>query len=115
MALPEVPRKYYAKVIRWVDGDTVILFVDQGFRDWGEKEYRLVGVNTPERGQINYKEAKVYAEHLAPVGTLVVADTYKDKEKWGRWLCDLYVDDIDVDEALIAAGLGKEYFGGKRV
>lgn len=114
MALPEVPRIYYARIVRWIDGDSVILDVDQGFDTWGKKEYRLVGVNTPERGQINYKEAKEFVQALAPIGTLVVAQTYKDREKWGRYLCDLYLDDIDVDEAIIAAGLGVYYDGGAR-
>lgn len=111
---PEVPRTFYAKVIRWVDGDTIWLNVDVGFRIWTEQEYRLVGVNTPEKGKLNYKEANAFVNALAAAGTTVVAKTYKDEEKYGRWLCDLYVEDIDVDEAIIAAGLGVYYTGGKR-
>lgn len=105
---------YHAWVIDWVDGDTVKLKVDQGQRNYKEDNYRLNGINTPERGQLGYKEATQYAELLCPPGAYVVAETYKDPEKYGRYLVDLYIQDIDVDEAIIAAGLGVEYFGGPR-
>lgn len=112
---PIVPEYIYnATVHRWVDGDTVYLNVDLGFRISTVIECRLLGLNTPERGQINYKEATLEANRLAPVGSPVVIETKKDPEKYGRWLTNLYAQDVDVDEALIAAGLGVLYFGGKR-
>jgi micrococcal nuclease len=97
-----------------VDGDTVYIMGDMDFRHYGNLECRLLGINTPERGQINYKEATVAASVLAPVGSTVVFRSQKDPEKYGRWLVELWANDVDVDEALIAAGLGVEYWGGKR-
>lgn len=101
-------------ISRWVDGDTVYIMADLDCRHYGMLECRLVGVNTPERGQLNYKEATLEASHLAPVGSKVIIRTQKDPEKWGRWLVELWANDVDVDEALIASGLGVAYFGGKR-
>lgn len=39
---------YTATVIRIVDGDTVWLRIDRGFREFFETSCRLFGVNTPE-------------------------------------------------------------------
>lgn len=105
---------YHAWVLRWVDGDTVRLRKDLGEETYKESNYRLNGINTPERGQLGYREATEYAETLCPPGAYVVAETYKDPEKYGRYLVDLYINDTDVDKAIIAAGLGVEYFGGRR-
>ena len=48
---------YRAKLIRCVDGDTADLDVDLGFYLTARIRCRLTGVNTPERGQANFKEA----------------------------------------------------------
>jgi micrococcal nuclease len=113
-AAPVPNHVHYGIVTRWVDGDTLYINGDLDFRIHGDLECRLIGVNTPEKGQINYKEATFEACHLAPVGTQVVFKSEKDPEKWGRWLVELWASDVDVDEALIASGLGVPYFGGKR-
>lgn len=114
MTAPVPNHVHYGTVTRWVDGDTLYIHGDLDFRHCGELECRLIGVNTPERGQINYKEATLEAYHLAPAGSKVVFRSEPDPEKWGRWLVELWANDVDVDEALIASGLGVAYFGGKR-
>ena len=42
---------YRAAAIRPVDGDTVVLLIDQGFDTRHETEVRLIGVYAPERTQ----------------------------------------------------------------
>jgi micrococcal nuclease len=107
--------RYNASVVRWVDGDTVILKVDLGFRMSTEASFRLYGVNTPERGQMGYDEAKKFCESCAPVGSNIQVDSHKD-DKYGRWLATIYLpDSIDsLNNGLIRKGLAVEYFGGKR-
>lgn len=115
MSTAPVPNHVHEGIIvRWIDGDSLYIMGDMDFRHFGMLECRLIGINTPDRGQINYKEATLEASHLAPVGSTVVFRSEKDPEKWGRWLVELWANDVDVDEALIAAGLGVPYFGGKR-
>ena len=81
--------QYNATVVRWVDGDTVILDVDMGFYLWQKNlHFRLNRVNTPERGQPRFDEAVKIVNELAPVGSRVVINTYKE-DKYGRWLCDI--------------------------
>ena len=48
---------YRAKLVRCVDGDTADLEVDLGFNLTAKIRGRLTGVNTPERGQADYREA----------------------------------------------------------
>ena len=49
--------KYRARLVRCVDGDTADLDVDLGFYLTAKIRCRLTGVNTPERGRENFKEA----------------------------------------------------------
>ena len=55
---------YRAKVIRCVDGDTVDFDVDLGFKIFARIRTRLIGVDTPERGQAEYKSATLWLEEL---------------------------------------------------
>lgn len=111
--------EYKATVVRWVDGDTVDLRVDLGFRMFAETRFRLYGIDTPERGQPGYADATKSAESLAPAGSPVRIETYKDADKYGRWLALVYpIGDYgsipDVSNQLINLGHGKPYFGGTK-
>jgi micrococcal nuclease len=107
---------YKATVIRVVDGDTVWLEVDLGFRMKTINDFRLYGVDTPERGQPGWSEATAFVNRIAPAGTEVLITTYKDPDKYGRWLVDISVDDdlLPINVQLIQQGLAKTYFGGKK-
>ena len=69
-----------ARVIRWVDGDTV--HTTKG-------EVRLIGMDTPERGQRCYRQAGANAARLAPAGstiTLVKVGGRDNTDRYGRLL-----------------------------
>jgi micrococcal nuclease len=106
---------YGAKVTRWVDGDTVDLSVDVGFNIAVNTRFRLYGIDTPERGQKNHDEAWRAAESLAPAGSSIVVKTYKDADKYGRWLAEIYVGDLLVNGQILADGLANPYFGGTKL
>lgn len=105
---------YKAVVVRWVDGDTVDLVVDCGFYVKVETRFRLFGVDTPERGVLNYNEARLHSDTLAPAGSEVVVKTYKSPDKYGRFLAVLDRDGVNVNQSLVAAGLAVPYSGGTR-
>ncbi len=100
---------YRAQVVRWVDGDTVDLRVDCGFYTWVEARFRLYGINTPERGQVGYAEANAFVAAAAPVGSGIVVKTYKSADKYGRFLAQVWVGELCVNDALVAAGLAVVY------
>lgn len=112
-----------AVVVRWVDGDTVWLNVDQLFRDFGVKDFRLLGINTPERGRPGYGEANARVRELAPPGTLVIIETRKAKpttrstseDVYGRWLANLWIASTGqhVNEIMVAEGHAVPFMVGK--
>lgn len=80
---------YRGKVDRVVDGDTLDINVDLGFRVVTHQRFRLEFVDTPERGKKNYKEATNLLERLISEekdhnGYI----TFKSVKtgKYGRWL-----------------------------
>ena len=112
--------EYKATVVRWIDGDTVELVVDVGFHITYRDHFRLIGIDTPERGRPGAAEAHARAEALAPVGTEVMIATEKS-DKYGRWLANVYPDAVPivsnqrtVNGILIAEGLAKLYWGGTK-
>lgn len=124
MAAP-VPAQNYiyeAEVIAWIDGDTVALAVTKDY-DFGfhitvsghyEGHFRLLGVDTPERGHLNYRAAGDYARKLAPVGSIVTIETHT-YDKYGRYLAKVVTSEgINVANELIKMGLGYPYFGGHK-
>ena len=119
---------YVAEIVDWTDGDTVKvdvwIFLDFGFHNYQhnlfKQSMRLMGIDTPEKGKPNAKEATLFSKIHAPVGTEVILKTYKmptgytSTEKYGRYLADVYIRDENLNEALVAAGLAVEYDGGTK-
>ena len=103
---------YKAKVVNVVDGDTIDVDLDLGFRVTTRQRVRLYGVNTPERGQPGYQEAKNLL--MALLGVEVGLQSYKPDDKYGRWLAAVYNGNTSISQLLIDKGLGVPYFGGSR-
>lgn len=104
-------REYPATVIRVIDGDTLVLRVDVGFRGSYEDTFRLAHCNAPEGKQT--EAANKLREWLPPGKKVIVAS--EKPEKFGRWLCDLRWEDCtSLVESLILNHLAVPYEGGKR-
>jgi len=103
---------YPAVVVRVVDGDTVRLSVDVGFRMRFEDNFRLSGINAAE-GKNSAAASRV--RELLPVGLAVVVSTEKP-EKFGRWLADIAIPETcsSVCELLLTEEVAVAYSGGKR-
>ena len=90
----KVDYRYYATVVRVVDGDTIDLDVDLGFHTFTRIRTRLLGVDTPEKYgsrscEAGY-EASAFTEKLLPVGTQLRLESYKTG-KYGRWLARIFL------------------------
>jgi micrococcal nuclease len=80
-----------------VDGDTID--VD------GVGRIRFVGVNTPERGQAGYQEAKDFVKGLCLGKTVGLdIDNAKHYDKYGRVLSVVYAGDTNVNAELLKKG-----------
>lgn len=105
---------YHATVIRWIDGDTVKLDLDLGFGLSIAHTFRLYGIDTPERSEPGYDSAKALVNILAPASSVVLVETYKDPDKYGRYLANVFIGDQCVNDILIEDGLAVPYFGGTK-
>lgn len=105
-------REYPARVVRVVDGDTVRLGVDLGFRMTYRDSFRLAGINAPEGRKTG---AMAMLESMLHQGREVVVTTSKP-EKFGCWLADIAIPEVctSICELLLREGLAVPYDGGKR-
>lgn len=106
----------HVTVERVIDGDSAILAVDLGNKITWRESFRLMGIDTPERGQPGYAEAKGYLAQLLGCG-VSRAETHR-ADKYGRWLVDLYIavegGELHVNRLMVVEGHAKEYFGGAK-
>ena len=110
--LEEEMYEYVGAVTNVVDGDTVDVTVDLGFKVTTAQRLRLAGVDTPERNQAGFNEAKAFTESMIG-GKLVTIKTHK-VSKFGYYLADITIDGKNLSQELIAAGHGRPYDGGKK-
>lgn len=84
--------KYTGIVRRIVDGDTVIIDFDLGFKFWFfEQRVRLYGINTPEINADGL-ESKKYLERRLLDKEVIVQTIRDKKEKYGRFLAVIWVN-----------------------
>tara|TARA_R110000764_G_scaffold237048_1_gene332825 strand:+ start:245 stop:616 length:372 start_codon:yes stop_codon:yes gene_type:complete len=114
------PFVYKCTLDRVVDGDTVDVNIDLGFKIiLAKQRVRLVGIDTPEsrtRDLAEKKlglEAKDLLEELTKDGFVLES---QGRGKYGRILGVLWdFDDNSINEKLIESGLAVEYWGGTKV
>lgn len=109
--------EYKATIVRITDADTLVILADLGFHIHQEMPLRLFGINAPEiRGTSRPAGlvAKAFVESVLPVGTTIRVKTYKDaKEKYGRYLAEIFYGNADVptclNQELVEKGLAVAY------
>lgn len=113
--------EYRARVVRWIDGDTVVCDIDLGLFTWVHDQHlRLYGIDAPDV-QPAKGEATSYVRSLVPDGSEVTIRTHKDaSDKFGRWLAEIWfvgLRDVfagSVNDYILATGHAVPYFGGPR-
>jgi len=124
--------EYKAVVDRVVDGDTIDVTIDLGFKTWKKIRVRMEGINTPE-SRTRDKEEK--ERGLAAKDRLQEILEFNNNQcilhvsgigKFGRALATVHVTSlspvstetgitkINVNKQLIEEGHAVEYYGGKR-
>ena len=91
----------YATVTNIVDGDT--LDIDSGER------IRLVCVDTPERGEPYFKEAKDRLSELVLDKEVRLEKDTTERGKYGRLLRYIWIDDELTSEILVEEGFARVY------
>ena len=71
----------------------------------GVGRIRFVGINTPERGQPGYEEAKDFVKSMCLGKTVYLdIDDAKHYDKYGRVLAVVYVDNVNLNAELLKRG-----------
>ena len=107
--------KYEAEVLRVIDGDTLDLFVDLGFKVGFNTRIRMIGIDTPEKWHPYGKVVKAYLQEILE-GKVILLDVTK-KDKYGRYLGVVYLnknDEQSVNDKLIEINMAKAYHGASR-
>jgi len=106
---------YKAKLVRVIDGDTIIVTIDRGFSDFSQKTLRINRIDTPEiRGpeRQNGLLAKSEVETLISNRELIIKSHKLDS--FGRCLSEvwyLYNDSwINLSDKLLELNLAEPYY-----
>ena len=91
----------YVAITRVVDGDTVVA---------GNETIRLLGINTPERGETYYSEAKSFLESLVLNETVRLEYGKDRKDLYGRTLAYIYLGSLNVNSEIVKEGYANYYF-----
>ncbi|MDO8580180.1 MAG: thermonuclease family protein [Candidatus Omnitrophota bacterium] len=87
---------------RVIDGDTLLVAIDQGFSYWNEQRLRLKGIDAPELDTLAGQRAKKWLEDELKHSKHLVVKTYKT-DQWDRYLVDAFYLPKEKDMALVAA------------
>jgi len=89
-------------VQRVIDGDTIVVDNDT--------HVRLLGINTPEKGEKYYKEAKEFLEMVSLNKTIKLKYGKDKTDLYGRTLAYIFMDDANVNKDLVDEGYANLYF-----
>lgn len=91
----------YVKIKRVIDGDTVVS---------ENQTIRLLGINTPERGEKYYEEAKEFVEKRILNKTVKLVYGEDKKDLYRRTLAYIYFNGTNINKEIIEKGYGNIYF-----
>jgi hypothetical protein len=88
-------------ISRVIDGDTV---------EAGEKTIRLLGINSPEKGELYYEQSKNFLEDLILNKSVRLVYSGERKDQYQRTLAYIYYQDENINLKLVEKGLANYYF-----
>jgi micrococcal nuclease len=111
--------EYKCEFTRVVDGDTIDCVLDLGFSILHKCRVRLYGIDTPESRTRDLDEkargklaSKFLEDSINNGKQVILRSELKDsKGKYGRVLGSIVVDDLDINQAMVAQNLAVKYFG----
>lgn len=88
-------------VERVIDGDTIVAC---------QNTTRLLGINTPEKGERFYKEAKEYLSKRIENKSVTLRFSNEKYDKYGRVLAYVYLGEECINSKIIENGFANPYF-----
>ena len=110
--------EYSCSIDKVVDGDTVDVTIDLGFKIFHKARVRMYGIDTPESRTRDLEEkqrgimSKTFLGDTLAQSNNIIIKTQKDaKGKFGRILGELYINDININQLMIDKYLAVAYTG----
>lgn len=100
--------KYTAIVNKIVDGDTVNLTIDLGFRLNYTANCRLSGINAPEMDTEEGKTSKIALTIMLGIGDKITINS-TGLDKYGRPIVEIIRKDTTVNKIMLDNGHAKPY------
>lgn len=109
---------YRATVVRWIDGDSLVVDIDLGFRVWvHDVHLRLLGIQAPDR-QPAKSTAATYVRTMWPAGSNLIVQTVRDSADreittFERWMALAYdpQSEQSIGQILVDAGYAVPWDG----
>ncbi|PIO08644.1 hypothetical protein COU59_00875 [Candidatus Pacearchaeota archaeon CG10_big_fil_rev_8_21_14_0_10_34_12] len=89
-------------VERVIDGDTLVLETSE--------HVRLLGINTPEKGEPYYEEAKEFLESRVLNKSITLKYGKEKYDKYQRLLAYVFLENENINVEIVESGLGNYYF-----
>jgi len=116
---------YTATLVKVVDGDTIDVMIDLGFKIHHKARVRLYGINTPEsrtkdlaEKQLGLKAKSFTEDWLIRHKKFTIHTIAGKDDKYGRVLALVYSGDeiksestACLNEDIVSSGYAREYFG----
>jgi micrococcal nuclease len=99
----KISNEEFVQVERVIDGDTVVV---------NGTSVRMLGINTPERGEKYYSEAKNYTSSLVLNKTIKIER--RGKDLYDRDLAYLFYNNENLNVKLVEVGYANYYFPEKK-
>lgn len=106
--------RYMATVNKVIDGDTINLTIDTGFRHTWTSNARMAEINAPEKTSLDDKirekamASMEYLQKRLPVGTEVYIISRR-LDKYGRPLVSIYVGEKCINDEMVVKGFAVVY------
>ncbi len=108
--------QYKARIIKHIDGDTCVAWVDKGFFDFSQMYIRLHGINAPELNSTDPEvrtraiAAKNFLVSILPMGSEFWVDS-KKLDPYKRPIAEIYLPGqlVSINQQMINAGHAVKY------
>ncbi len=105
---------YHAKILDWVDGDTLVLEIDLGFHARRTERIRLARINTPEmrsevvRHRRHARHARMVGKKFCPLGSIVEINTFRIKiDMYARYIAEVTYKGKNLSDYLLEQGVAE--------
>lgn len=98
--------EYECDVVRCIDGDSLVLNIDLGFKTWVHKATcRMAGINAPEMATPQGYPARQALVDMIAGHTGKFRIISHGLDKWGRWLVTIFAGSgVSLNDMMIQKG-----------